>query len=94
MGKALCHDCDAEEGQLHQLGCDMEICPICLGQLISCDCWGRNKYNPTEIDRIPYVQQPIMCNLCGVLWPNLFMDKNWEKHVPPDMQYSIVYRVL
>ena len=33
-----CHDCGAKEGQLHTLGCDMERCPFCGHQPISCDC--------------------------------------------------------
>jgi hypothetical protein len=36
--ESRCHDCGAIEGQLHQRGCDMERCPFCGGQLISCDC--------------------------------------------------------
>jgi len=36
--RAICHDCGAKEGQLHELGCDMERCPFCGGQLISCSC--------------------------------------------------------
>src|SRR5262245_66218236 len=35
-----CHDCAAEWGQLHVPHCDMEHCPHCGGQLISCDCGG------------------------------------------------------
>lgn len=34
----LCHDCGAMEGEYHAHGCDMERCPFCLGQLISCGC--------------------------------------------------------
>jgi hypothetical protein len=33
-----CGDCHALEGQYHELGCDLERCPFCGGQLISCDC--------------------------------------------------------
>jgi len=31
-----CHDCGVEVGQLHQLGCDVETCLQCGGQLITC----------------------------------------------------------
>ena len=33
-----CHDCNIVNGQVHHFGCDMERCPKCGGQLISCDC--------------------------------------------------------
>ena len=35
-----CHDCGIvnKAGNIHHHGCDMERCPICQGQLISCDC--------------------------------------------------------
>ena len=34
----ICHDCGVREGELHQPGCDMERCPFCGGQLITCNC--------------------------------------------------------
>ena len=33
-----CGDCAVKEGQIHELGCDMERCPFCGRQLISCGC--------------------------------------------------------
>lgn len=33
-----CGDCNCKEGELHHMGCDMEVCPGCGGQFISCDC--------------------------------------------------------
>ena len=37
-----CGDCHALEGEYHELGCDLERCPFCGGQLISCDCCYEN----------------------------------------------------
>lgn len=31
-----CHDCGAKPGQLHDLGCDTERCPLCGGQMLQC----------------------------------------------------------
>jgi hypothetical protein len=36
--RRTCGDCGTKEGQLHILGCDMERCPFCGNQLISCQC--------------------------------------------------------
>ena len=44
-----CHDCGAGPGKVHHWGCDMERCPRCHGQLISCDC--RGTY-PTALARL------------------------------------------
>lgn len=33
-----CHDCFVKKGHYHIPGCDVERCPKCKGQLISCDC--------------------------------------------------------
>jgi len=46
--KETCHDCNCKEGELHMLGCDMERCPFCGHQLISCDC--RYTKNGFDVD--------------------------------------------
>ena len=33
-----CHDCNVKLGAIHHALCDMEMCPVCDDQFISCDC--------------------------------------------------------
>lgn len=50
---AVCDDCGAAYGEFHHEGCDCEICPICGGQLISCDCGLFYKIEPRNRRRRP-----------------------------------------
>jgi hypothetical protein len=36
-----CHDCGIvnQKGNVHHFGCDIERCPKCENQLLSCGCW-------------------------------------------------------
>jgi hypothetical protein len=36
--KHACHDCRVIKGQFHVVSCDGEECPVCHGQVLSCDC--------------------------------------------------------
>jgi len=67
----------------------MERCPICGGQLLSCGHGYQAENGRLDLgDRIPYVEIPLMCRLCGVLWPEMFMvpDPEWDYHVIPSLQ--------
>lgn len=48
-----CHDCDAKVGQLHDPGCDLEQCPLCGLQLISCE-HAEDEVLITDANRIPF----------------------------------------
>lgn len=92
QGEHVCHDCGAHEGELHQRGCDMELCPFCGWQLISCDCC----FELLEVDevtaeeeaawvdmlnekgRVPFIVWPNVCARCGILWPKTFLVPNEE----------------
>ena len=38
-GHRPCRDCAVVAGELHVEGCDVEHCPGCGGQRLSCHCW-------------------------------------------------------
>lgn len=80
-----CHDCAANEGELHERGCDMERCPSCGGQLISCDCDGPALDELTDEQRIPWICYPNICARCGQLWPELFevAHEQWLAYISP-----------
>lgn len=45
VSKRPCPDCAAIRGQYHCFGCDMEQCPRCRGQFISCGCKLQKNYD-------------------------------------------------
>ncbi|OKY76198.1 MAG: hypothetical protein BM485_02805 [Desulfobulbaceae bacterium DB1] len=56
----LCPVCSAADGELHALGCPVEVCPWCDGQLTRCNCrftiTGKSKLH-TEADLLPLQEE-------------------------------------
>ena len=97
LQRETCHDCDVDEGQLHLPGCDMERCPFCGGQLISCGRVRNEHELETKLEReakqrVPFVLYPNLCARCGVLWPEMFKvpDAEWEHYVEPRMRREML----
>lgn len=74
-----CGDCGCEEGELHLVGCDHEICPICKKQLLSCE--KHNWSDFIDVEREPYFKDTLTCIRCGKLFPNFIMvsEEQWKK---------------
>ena len=45
---ARCGDCGVKPDGFHHLGCDLQRCPLCRGQMLSCGC--RFDEDPPEDD--------------------------------------------
>lgn len=74
MKTRICHDCACEEGQLHEYGCDMERCPFCGNQLITCDCCYRSLGFEPDPDHPTY-------GLPGDIYENGLTDELLEKWI-------------
>ncbi|WP_310601043.1 hypothetical protein [Desulfobulbus sp.] len=48
MDADVCPACHAVTGELHELGCPVELCPWCGGQLVHCSC----RYDQLGLDAI------------------------------------------
>lgn len=73
-GEGNCHDCGVPQGAMHHPGCDMEACPICGGQLISCNCWAAPLLSTedfhllAEVEKhLPLTPREVMCGPNGLI---------------------------
>jgi hypothetical protein len=48
-----CPACGVEEGEYHHLGCSVEVCPWCEGQLNKCNC----RFEQLEVDMVENEEQ-------------------------------------
>lgn len=80
--KETCGDCGIEEGNYHIPGCDIERCPFCLGQLISCDCcyemlnlFDRKKYDDSTAFLPPVIYQKGLTRKQMLQWNEILRAK-------------------
>jgi hypothetical protein len=59
---SCCPDCGTAPGDLHLDECDIERCPYCVQQLVSCDC-----RRPPRRHRIPWTGE----------WPGEWECREW-----------------
>jgi hypothetical protein len=88
-----CGACGVSEGQLHQPGCDMEKCPFCGGQLISCDCVYEilGLYNPDLYgEQTAYLPPDIYKNGLSDDLADMWEKKLEEKGLVPFILYPIM----
>jgi len=52
----LCPSCQVAEGEFHTLGCPVEICPWCKGQLTYCNC-RFTKLNIEAMDKVSQIEK-------------------------------------
>lgn len=56
--RGRCPDCGVAIGGFHHLGCDIQRCPVCRQQLISCECrW--DEFDDDDDDDEPEPSTPI-----------------------------------
>ena len=86
MNVTFCHDCGAMEGETHEDGCDVECCPICHEQAISCGC---SKEDQAKYEKERFIYFPVLCARCGKKNPEFFYAEDWEKYIPKNHRKKV-----
>ena len=50
-GVGVCGDCGATQLEYHYVNCDMERCPVCNRQLLTCECWSAYMNGEEQYER-------------------------------------------
>jgi hypothetical protein len=75
-----CHDCGVAKGGLHHMGCDMEICPHCGRQLLTCD-----------LDPATKVDDPLGVMVASQHRMVLVRHGGWEAYIDQDIADLILF---
>ena len=52
----LCPSCQVREGEFHTLGCPVEVCPWCFGQLTYCNC-RFTRLDTEALDKVSQIEE-------------------------------------
>jgi len=81
-----CPACGVAIGKLHKVGCDVEQCPYCGGQVLSCCCGGNGLGFVPDDDRLPWtglLPGAAECKALGwYAWP---ANGSWAPAAHPDL---------
>lgn len=75
MKQEKCHDCQVSPGEIHKDNCDVERCPLCGYQMITCGC---DLTHVSDEDRIKWTGEWPGAAECREfdLWSK-FTDQGW-----------------
>jgi len=73
-----CGDCGVFRGGWHHPGCDLQRCPACLGQLLSCDCLCDDEFDDDdEYDEFDDDDEDVFTEPLGVDGNGLLTERMW-----------------